>query len=544
MKIKLLSLLVLFAVQQINATEVAPQATIPAITFTAYLHTPLFNLKGHTSLIFSVAFSPDGKYIATASADGTAKIWDAQTGALIITLAREGNTESVYSAAFSPDSTKVVTAEWDDTAKIWDITQTLIKYEKIKREAATSKGSTTKTWVAVTGNPLYILQHKGSVNSAQFSPDGTKVVTASWDNTAKIWNAQTGALIITLEGHTALLDIAIFSPDGTKIVTVSRDKTAKIWDVATWQLQYTLEGHTDWVNSGSFSPDSSKLVTASNDKTAMIWDVTTGEHLNILKGHTDSVNSALFSPDGKYIATASVDGTAKIWDVATYALVCTFKGHKDHVSFAHFSPDGKYIVTASNDGTAKIWDAATGTLIWTLKGHTNRVIEALFSPDGTKVMTASWDNTAKVWDVTQALFQHEKIKTLKTIDNLQKIFEGIRYLIHKKLAILSNLFADESVSPELKKKLMEIGKRLNGLNINGAKNARGNAINKELEAHLEKTNNAQQLAVIKKRINTLDQELQRIQTRLEAINQESQAIEETIPEDVRQRAAKAYGQRT
>jgi WD40 repeat protein len=206
---------------------------------------------------------------------------------------------------------------------------------------------------------------------------------------------------LILKGHTELVSSADFSPDGKKVVTASRDETARIWDAETGKELVQLKGHTDWVYSADFSPDGKKVVTASEDETARIWDAETGKELVQLKGHTEWVCSADFSPDGKKVVTASDDLTARIWDAETGKELVQLKGHTDWVNSADFSPDGKKVVTASSDKTARIWDAETGKELVQLKGHTNSVYSADFSPDGKKVVTASRDETARIWDVGQ-----------------------------------------------------------------------------------------------------------------------------------------------
>ncbi len=243
-------------------------------------------------------------------------------------------------------------------------------------------------------------KHTWLISSASFSPDGTRVVTASWDTTAKVWDATTGTETLTLKGHTGFVSSASFSPDGTRVVTASGDKTAKMWDAKTGTETLTLKGHTQPVRSASFSPDGMRVVTASWDTTAKVWDATTGTTALTLKGHTLPVHSASFSPDGTRVVTASDDETAKVWDAKIGTETLTLKGHTSFVSSASFSPDGTRVVTASGDKTAKVWDAKTGTTTLTLKGHTLPVSSALFSPDGTRVVTASEDKTAKMWDAT------------------------------------------------------------------------------------------------------------------------------------------------
>jgi WD40 repeat protein len=267
------------------------------------------------------------------------------------------------------------------------------------RVVTASYDETARIWNATTGQPIFTLAgHKGPVLAASFSPDGTRVITASWDPPVRIWNAATGQPIATLTGHKGKVFAASFSPDGTRVVTASDDNTARIWNAATGHPIATLTGHTAQVWAASFSPDGTRVVTASLDKTARIWSAATGQPIATLTGHTDQVEAASFSPDGTRVVTASNDQTARIWNAATGQHIATLTGHTKGVESASFSPDGTRVVTASRDKTARIWNAATGQPIVTLMGHTDWVEASSFSSDGTRVVTASKDQTARIWN--------------------------------------------------------------------------------------------------------------------------------------------------
>src|SRR5580692_3391533 len=156
--------------------------------------------------------------------------------------------------------------------------------------------------------------HAGFVISAAYSPDGTRIVTASYDKTARIWDARTGAELVALVGHGDQVRSAAYSPDGIRIVTASIDNTARVWDALTGSQLRVLSGHRDQVRSAAYSPDGARIVTASPDKTARIWDAGSGAQLLVLSGHGDRINSAAYSPDGTRIVTTSYDKTARIWD--------------------------------------------------------------------------------------------------------------------------------------------------------------------------------------------------------------------------------------
>jgi WD40 repeat protein/energy-coupling factor transporter ATP-binding protein EcfA2 len=247
---------------------------------------------------------------------------------------------------------------------------------------------------------LGLVGHNNPLFSGAFSPDGSRIVTASWDKTARIWDAATAKEIAVLRGHEDPLRSAAFSPDGSRIVTASWDKTARVWDAATAKEMAVLRGHDDSVRSAAFSPDGSRIVTASDDNTARIWDAATAKEMAVLRGHDSFVFSAAFNPGGSHIVTASGDTTARIWDAATAKEIAVLRGHEGPVRSGAFSPDGSRIVTTSTDHTARIWNAATAKKI--LRGHDSFVQSAAFSPDGSRIVTASADNTARIWDALAA----------------------------------------------------------------------------------------------------------------------------------------------
>ncbi len=251
---------------------------------------------------------------------------------------------------------------------------------------------------AADGQQAVLTGHCDVVLSAVYSPDGTRIVTASFDKTARIWDARTGVQLTVLAGHGEIVVSAGYSPDGLRIVTASADKTARIWDAQTGAQLAVLSGHGDHVDSAAYSLDGTRIVTASADKTARIWDAQTGAQLAVLSGHGDRVNSAAYSPDGTRIVTASADKTARIWDTLTGTPLAVLSGHGGRVTAAAYSPDGTRIVTASWDKTARIWDARSGKQLMVLSGHSQGLWSASYSADNTRIVTASGDETARIWD--------------------------------------------------------------------------------------------------------------------------------------------------
>ena len=262
-----------------------------------------------------------------------------------------------------------------------------------------SDDKTARIWDADTGREVLVLAgHSEPLHAAAFSPDGTRVVTASEDRTARIWDALTGRPLMQLRGHGDRVTWAAFSPDGARVVTTSMDGTARVWDAAKGVETAVFRGHGGSVTRAAFSPDGRRVVSSARDKTARIWDAQSARELVVLAGHTGELSAADFSPDGTRVVTASTDKTARVWDASSAQVLSVLTGHTQTVSSASFSPDGKQILTSSDDKTARLWDAATGQPLAVLGGHTSQVMWAVFSPTEERIATASNDRTARVWE--------------------------------------------------------------------------------------------------------------------------------------------------
>jgi WD40 repeat protein/serine/threonine protein kinase len=279
-----------------------------------------------------------------------------------------------------------------------------------KRILTASYDGTARVWDARTGERLIEVKHDRELSSAEFSFDGKRIVTASRDSTARVWDAETGMPLTVPLKHGDWVG-ARFSPDGKKIVTGSRDGTARVWDVESGGLPLTPPlQHQGVVGSARFSPGGNWIVTASFDKTARVWDARTGQAVTGPLQHDATVTSAEFSPDSQRIVTGSVDGTARIWNAQTGEQVTQPLNHASPVLSVRFSPDGKWIVSTSLDGTARVWSAQTGGPRTGALKHGDRVWSAQFSRDGKRIVTASADKTARVWDAQTGRPMGEPLK--------------------------------------------------------------------------------------------------------------------------------------
>jgi len=321
----------------------------------------------HASLVYAVAFSPDGKWVATASADKTARVMEAATGKEVSRLTHQ---EAVFGVAFSPDGKWLATGSYDNTARLMD---------------------------AATGKEVWRITHGGPVSAVAFSRDGKWVATGSWDNSARVMEASTGKLVARL-GHDYPVNAVAFSPDGKRVATASNDSTARMMDAATGGEVWRLN-HEGPVIAVAFSPDNKWVATGSNDNTARVIDALKGKEKTRVT-HQGAVNAVTFSPDSGSLATGSQDNSARVID-GTTGKDGVRLDHQGPVLAISFSPDGKRLATGSGDNTARVMEVATGTQVARL-AHQGRVSAVAFSRDGKRVATGSHDRTARVMEAAMA----------------------------------------------------------------------------------------------------------------------------------------------
>jgi eukaryotic-like serine/threonine-protein kinase len=346
----------------------------------------LRRLGTHPSSVNSIAYSPDGRRLASGSTVGVIKLWDADTGRETLAF---HHADGILGLAFSPDGRRLAAAGVNNIVKVWDLTT--------RNEALVLRG------------------HKDTVASVAFSPDGWRLASGGGDGAVKLWDATAAAEAVVLSGPFGggQNDLA-FDPDGRKLAVVGTDRTVRVLDTTTGMEIITLIGHSGSILGLAYSPDGRRLASCGEDRTVRVWDATNGSELFCLRGHTASIQAVAFSPDGQRLASISrgsagggraVPGEVVIWDLSNGQTVLTLPGRTEldgdsgHAKVT-FSPDGERLAT-SEGRTVRVWNAGTGQVILTLPSLEGFVTRMAYSPDGSRLVAASQDGSVQVWDAVK-----------------------------------------------------------------------------------------------------------------------------------------------
>ncbi|KAJ3327417.1 hypothetical protein HDU76_011840 [Blyttiomyces sp. JEL0837] len=392
----------------------------------------LHSFLGHTDTVYKVSYSHDGSKIASASKDGTVRIWDVGSAKELRRI--DGHSDSVSSVCFSMDSKFLVSGSLDKNVILWDVESAV----EVRRFEGHTEGvrsvcfspdgfmiasggvdCVVRLWDVETGVEIRkMMGHSKGVESVQFSNDGKYIVSGGGDKAVRIWDVMTGKEAIALVGHKQVVNSASFSPDGNLVVSGSKDATVRVWDVKTGKSMHMFAGHSHRVETTCFSPDGTLILSGSWDNSLRLWDVETGQQLRKLEGHAHGILSACFSPDGTQIVSGSFDHSIAMWtcDVGSDRTVKTSRGRYHTVLSVAFWRDGNLVVTGSADKCIRVWNAKTNTEIRKIEGHTGSVSTIRISGDGKTIASGSHDHTVRIWDLEKGV-------------ELRK-FEGHSHMVH------------------------------------------------------------------------------------------------------------------
>jgi WD40 repeat protein len=398
-------------------------------------------LHGHTGVVSQLAFTADGRQLASVSqsgregdtGDGTVRIWE--VGRQASTSVLRGHTSYIYPVVYSADGRWIASGSWDKTVRFWD---------------------------AATGECCAILPHPGAVHTLAFSPNSAWLVSGcNPGELLNFWDVATARLEkeIKRPGMGDVQAIAV-SPDGARIAAASFGRSASILEAATGAVvhPFVMARPVGSKQALAYSPDGRLLAGTGEDGTQVdIRDAQSHQRSARFVGHTGLVYSVAFSGDGLLLASASSDRTVRVWDVAKAECVVVLTGHTDEVFSAVFHPDGKRLASAGRDQAIWLWDLSTGEAVARLVGHTNYVFSLAFSPDGATLASGSGDGTVRIWDTQPTALRHQARREAETLrPEAERLVAHLFAELREPDQVVALLRADQNLSDPLRRAAMRV----------------------------------------------------------------------------------------
>lgn len=370
-------------------------------------------LQGSQVWICSLAYSPDGRYLASAELIPCLKIWDVTTGQCFKVLHLPESFHINVTVAFSPDGKTLAIGSSHPDILLYDLTTeqmqmltghqqsiTAVTFSPDQRFlASSSQDHTVRLWEMATGNSIQVWHaHRATVHTVDFSPDGTWLASGGDDCTARCWHIQTGRCLALLQGHQAAIRTVCISPDGRTCITGSEDSTIRHWHMSDGQCLKKLQGHGGAIWEIALSPDGNTLVSSSLDRQIRIWALNSGHRLQTSMGYADYTHGLAFSPDGKTLAAGSSTSQVRLWDWAGETCTQTLQGHLNWVWTTTWHPSGQFLASAGVDHFVKVWHVPSGNCVATLTGYKNSLMDMAWHPNGHWLATTAQDNTIRLWD--------------------------------------------------------------------------------------------------------------------------------------------------